>query len=246
MTAQPKPVITELVAKPTTDYDQFKTLEGNRDINKLHLSRLMASFERTPLITVIIVNEKREVIDGRHRLQVAKSLGLPIWYIVIPGYGLEEVHILNANQKNWSADDYLKGYCDMGLEHYVVYRDFKDEFGFDHNTTRTLLTGTAVSGRCTEFYEGRFEVADLDRAYKWAEQIRNVAPYYNGWKRRSFIHAMVSLFKRPQFDYSRFVMKIKSQPTRLIDCADTSRYVELIEEVYNYRCSEKNKINLRF
>lgn len=230
----------------TKDYDQFIVINGNRTKNQAHINRLLASFSAKPLISVIIVNEKMEVIDGQHRLEVARQLELPVHFIVIPGYGLDEIHILNANQRNWNADDFLDGYCSKGLEHYLAYRDFKSEFGFGHNETRTLLTGSSHSGHNTSFYEGRFEITDLDRAYKWAEMIRSIAIYYSGWKRRSFVNALITLFKREQFSFDRFVLKLKAQPTGLKDCVDVAQYIELIEQIYNYRCSDKNKVNLRF
>lgn len=237
---------TVMSVHETKNYKQFRLLEGNRQINLVHLNRLIDSFSSRPLMSIVIVNEKMEVIDGQHRISVAKELGLPVYYIIMPGYGLDEIHTLNANQRNWNADDFLAGYCSKGYEHYLAYRDFKSEFGFGHNETRTLLTGLTHSGHNTAFYEGRFEIVDLDRAYKWAEMLRSLAPYYDGWKRRSFVNALITVFKRPQFSFDRLIQKLKAQPTRLKDCVDVGQYTELLEEIYNYRCSDKNKVNLRF
>ena len=235
-----------LTVYETTDYEQFRLLEGNRGLNPIHLARLTESFAKRPLVSVVIVNEAMEVIDGQHRLAVAKALGVSVYFLVVPGYGLTEIHTLNANQRNWNADDFLAGYCSQGREHYLAYRDFKKEFGFGHTETRSLLTGVAHSGKDNAFFEGRFEIADLDRAYRWAEMLRAIAPYYDGWRRRSFINACLGIFKRPQFDYNRFLQKLKSQPTRLKDCVDIAQYTELIEDIYNYRCADRNKVNLRF
>jgi len=37
----------------TTDYFMFKTLNGNRDINQLHLTRLKESFKKDYLTTIM-------------------------------------------------------------------------------------------------------------------------------------------------------------------------------------------------
>ena len=60
----------------TTDYFLFKPIEGNRHKNLLHLSRLKKSISANYLFTVIIVNEKYEIIDGQHRFQCIKDLKL--------------------------------------------------------------------------------------------------------------------------------------------------------------------------
>lgn len=97
----------------TTDYFLFKPIEGNRNKNLLHINRLKKSMAETYLFTVIIVNEKYEIIDGQHRFECVKELKLPMHYIVCKGYGLNEVHVLNQNSKTWNADDYLTGYCNL-------------------------------------------------------------------------------------------------------------------------------------
>ena len=57
----------------TTDYAKFKTLQGNRDVNKLHVSRLKESFKTAYLLSPIVVNQYYEIIDGQHRYEAAKE-----------------------------------------------------------------------------------------------------------------------------------------------------------------------------
>jgi hypothetical protein len=71
-----------------------------------------------------------------------------------------------------------------------------------------------------------------------------VEPYYSEWKRRSFILAMLQLFKNSNFELTEFLQKLKLQPTALSNCSTTNQYVSLIEEIYNYR--RRDKINLRY
>ena len=103
----------------TTDYFLFKPIDGNRNKNLLHLNRLKKSMTENYLFTVIIVNEKYEIIDGQHRFECVKELKMPLHYIICNGYGLNEVQILNQNSKTWNADDYLAGYCNLKNENYL-------------------------------------------------------------------------------------------------------------------------------
>jgi ParB-like chromosome segregation protein Spo0J len=76
----------------TSDYTLFRTIEGNRNINLLHLNRLRQSMLEKYLFTIIIVNENMEIIDGQHRFTVCRELGLPVYYVICQDYGLAEVH----------------------------------------------------------------------------------------------------------------------------------------------------------
>jgi hypothetical protein len=83
----------------TTKYSQFKILSDNRDVNSLHVKRLVESFNDMHLVCPIIVNENMEVIDGQHRLQASIETGLPIYYIQVPGYGIREVQRFKCQSK---------------------------------------------------------------------------------------------------------------------------------------------------
>jgi hypothetical protein len=233
----------------TSDYSLFKTLNGNRDVNHLHLTRLKESIKKKHLTTIIMVNEKFEIIDGQHRFLICQELKLPINYIISKNYGLNEVQILNANMKNWQTIDYVNGYCDLGYKDYIIYRDFVSEYGFQSQVAMLLLSGQHINGTeenspSVKFKEGLFKVKDLDNAKRMAEKILMIEPYYKGYLRRSFILALFGMFKNENFEFTEFLAKLKQQPTTLQDCTNVSQYKSLIEEIYNYR--RREKINLRF
>ena len=228
----------------TTDYFLFKPIEGNRNKNLLHINRLKKSMAETYLFTVIIVNEKYEIIDGQHRFDVIQELKLPLNYIVCKGYGLNEVHILNQNSKTWTSDDYLDGYCKLGYKDYLKYKEFKELYGIGHYECMWLLNGSQLSNPTQVFFTGDFKIKNYNEACKIIEKIMLVEPYYQEWKRRSFILAMLQLFKNPNFELTEFLQKLKLQPTALSNCSTTNQYVSLIEEIYNYR--RREKVNLRY
>lgn len=228
----------------TTDYFLFKPIEGNRNKNLLHINRLKKSMAETYLFTVIIVNEKYEIIDGQHRFDVIQELKLPLNYIICNGYGLNEVHILNQNSKTWTSDDYLDGYCKLGYKDYLKYKEFKELYGIGHYECMWLLNGSQLSNPTQVFFTGDFKIKNYNEACKIIEKIMLVEPYYEEWKRRSFILAMLQLFKNPNFELTEFLQKLKLQPTALSNCSTTNQYVSLIEEIYNYR--RREKVNLRY
>jgi hypothetical protein len=241
-TFQSEPMVN-IQVHTTTDYFLFKPVNGNRNKNMLHLNRLKKSISDNYLFTAIIVNENYEIIDGQHRFQAIKELKLPLNYIIMKGYTLREVQILNANSKNWNAEDYLEGYCNLGFKDYILYRDFKNKYNFGHNECMSLLSNSR-DVKLNLFYDGKFKVYNLLEAEKKADLILLTEPYYKNCRRRSYVYAMIALFNNPNFIFSDFLQKLKIQPTALQDCNNQTSYLTLIEEIYNYR--SRNKVNLRY
>jgi hypothetical protein len=250
MRYQTEPMASFRQVHTTTDYSMFKPIDGNRNKNRLHIARLRQSMLENYLFTVIVVNEKYEIIDGQHRFECIKELELPLHYIMCKGYGLSEVQRLNANAKTWNADDYLEGYVNMGLQDYVVYKEFKEKYDIGHGECIVLLNGThfissnkKVNLR-TLFNDGKFKAHSLFDAEDIMDKILLIAPFYSGYKRRSFIQTMIILLKNENFEFTEFLQKLKMQPTALQDCTNIQQYKMLIEEIYNYK--RRDKINLRF
>jgi len=228
----------------TESYFLFKPIDGNRNKNLLHINRLKKSMQDNYLFTVITVNENYEIIDGQHRFDVIKELNLPLNYIICSGYGLREVHILNQISKTWNADDYLTGYCNLGYVDYIKYKEFKDQYDLGHNECMSVLSGRAIKTQVDNFYTGDFKIKDYNEACNIVDKIFLTAPYYEGFKRRSYIYAMMNLFRNTNFEFTEFIQKLKTQPKAMVDCTNQSQYVALIEEIYNYR--RREKVNLRY
>ena len=231
----------------TTDYFLFKSIEGNRNKNLLHINRLKESMKEKYLFTVIIVNENYEIIDGQHRFEVIRELNFPMHYIICDGYGLNEVHLLNQNSKNWNSDDYLEAYCNLNYPHYLNYAIFKDRYKFGHSVCMAIASNIASGANTAhvkDFYKGEFLFKDFKKACSLAEKIEILGQYYDGNKRRSFVLAMLQLFKNDNFEFTELLQKLKTQPTALVDCSNTTQYISLIEEIYNYR--RKVKVGLRY
>lgn len=229
----------------TEDYFLFKSIDGNRNLNLLHLNRLRKSMSEKYLFTTILVNENYEIIDGQHRFEVIRELGLPLHYIICENYGLPEVHILNATSKTWNADDYLEGYCKLGYSDYIKYRIFKNKYEFSHHICMAILgKQTQTQTYFDSFNNGNFKIVNYDKSVEIADKIILMKHFYDGYNRRSFVFALMQLLQKPQFEFTEFIQKLKLQPSALFHCANTSQYVGIIEEIYNYR--RKEKVNLRY
>jgi hypothetical protein len=262
-TIEREPMLQEHVLK-TTDYHLFSFISGNRKVNMAHARRLEKSFSKRQLLSPIIVNEHYQIIDGQHRYTVCKKLSLPIYYLVVEGYGLDEVQILNTNSSNWKKTDYLNAYCDLRYPEYLKFRRFMQQyqdFGFQacemllsHKTMsrkgeskKEFVTETNSRGYVgfRTFEEGEFTCVNYEKSCEMADNImmiKQIAPTV--LNRKAFIAALIQLFRNENFDWSEFMNKLQQQPLALVECVNVTQYKSLIEEIYNWK--RKNKVNLRY
>lgn len=229
----------------TKDYALFKNVDGNRQINDLHKKRLKKSMEEKYLINPIIVNEKHEIIDGQHRFQSAKELGYPIYYLQIEGYSLGDVQRMNQNAKNWTSLDFLDAYCDLGYDSYLRFRDFLEQYDFPFSVSLSIAIGTGYSRDHTnDFMDGKWEFTDQFYAEDRATKITALKAYTPLYNQRFFVYALLTLFKKQEFEYSQFMQKLSYQQAVLVKCSTVTQYITLIEEIYNFK--SRNKVNLRY
>jgi disulfide oxidoreductase YuzD len=238
---------TEQKVEMTTDYDQFKFLKGNREVDEAHVVRLIKSMKANDLFTPIMVNNNLEVIDGQHRLEARRRLQLIVPYINVGEYGLAEVQQINAQQKKWTIEDYTDSYIALGLKDYEVYRWFRKRYKLPHTVTVPLLSGVDYANSShlgKSFIEGSFRVRSLESAKDVAEHIEKVAPHFSGYRDRSFVLAVIRLLDKKSFSFTKFIDKIQQNPLMMKKCATSDQYIDLIEEIYNYR--SQNKVSLRY
>ena len=242
----------------TSDLNIFTSIDGNRVPNLIHVNRLTDSIKKYGMkCNPILVNEKMQVIDGQHRLMAAKNANTSVYFIIIPGSNLDDVHTLNLNQKNWSRKDFMEGYASMGLMPYIKLQAFvkkNDDYTFNDcvalcSNMGTVASTTAKDGKGKHHYkhtieEGTWIGKDFNLAQEWANKIRMIKPYYIGYNRSVFVGTMITLLSNPNFDFNEFMHKVRIQPSALVDCANREQYKTLIEDIYNFK--RRDKVNLRF
>lgn len=241
----------------TSDYGKFSNLSDNRQINRLHVKRLTASFNDRHLMCPIIVNEKMEVIDGQHRLQAAIESDKPVHYIVVNGYGIREVQILNANQKNWNHLDFLNMFCADGKQEYLEFRNFMNEFSdFGFQSCEKILSGKMGNGRQgklnghkytkRDFEEGNFQIPNLERSKRNARKLMDFKPYYSNYGNANFVAAILPLFTSKLYNHNEMLNKLSICPDKIVDAKKVQYYRAQIEEIYNYKRPKENKVSFKY
>lgn len=243
----------QLSIKWTRDYKKFKFLEGNRHTDPIHVKRLIQSMSKKALIAPLCVNEHYEIIDGQNRFEALKFLGERVFYFQVPGYGLDEVQILNTNNVTWKNSDYLNYWITMNAEHYLAVEKFLKSFPFFKIDSALKILAQKADGeyikkekapRVRLFREGLFEVPSLEQSFQIAYKLMDFKEFYAGYNKAKFIQAILGLLKFPNYDHKEMLLKLKQQPKTLVDCANTTQYILLLEDIYNYR--RREKISLRY
>ena len=234
----------------TTDYSMFSSMKHNRNVSEAHIHRLMKSVSEKQYPVPIVVNEKNEIADGQNRFEAIKALNLPVYYMVIPGLTIDDVKRLNRDNKTWNEIDYAESNASQGRSSYKQYLLFRKEFGFGHMITLSLLADHTSDQKFVNklFYDGALEVKDYELARTNANKLRACREFYDGWKMRSFVYAMLKLFKSPEYDHKRFLKKLALKPREYIrnlrlirNIVDANR---AIEDIYNYNTTSNKKVRL--
>lgn len=230
----------------TSQWQHFSFLHENRPISEAHVLALCGSYRKDSyLFSVIYVNERLEIIDGQHRFEAARRMGLPVNFMVMPGWGIREVIILNVNSSNWSLPDFLESYAKAGNENYIRFKEFSDSHPFEVTTSQVLMLGrrSGKGGTLDTFRLGKMVVTEqqVDDARKKAAKIADMQLFHPlGWTSRNFVEAMLKLFTLKGYDHVTMLERLTAHPDVLLAKARslrTDEYLQLFIDKYNFRRS---------
>lgn len=223
--------------KSTTNYTMFRYLDGNRKVRDAHVKALMRSIQKQNLLEAnpIIVNNKMEVIDGQHRLEATKRLGIPVHYSVIGDVNIETVMDLQTAKK-WTIRDVIDRWCVAGNNDYIVLRDFCDYYGVSPALAMSLLSDSSYkSGTNQALTEGRFKVTKLQQAKKFADKYIEVRKLINKKfaDSREFILAFQEISKSENYSQAQMLSKLGHSAHTLELRDNKAEYMHDLENVYN-------------
>ena len=225
----------------TKDYAQFKALTGNRAIDSSHITKLTRSILKNNMLASnpIIVNEDMCVVDGQHRLDVARYNDLEIYYIVHSSTDIEDVLLLNANSRSWKLTDYLKSYIDLGKEDYKYLKDFCDKYNFQFGFGLRLLrkSNGATRTGIAEFKAGKFVADNKEFAIETAEHIEAYRRFTENdvHRDRNFLGAILRFSVYKLVDHEEMLKKLKERDVKIERQGNLKQYLREFEDIFNFR-----------
>lgn len=227
----------------TDEYEKFHDLYGNRDLTELRVRKIMESIQAIGYIcSPIIVNEKYEVIDGQGRLESAKRMNLPVYYIVVSGIGIKECQSMNINQGNWKLKDFIYSYSKTGNINYQYLEQLMKEYSgrLTDNILERIALGTYYGGLGGQDLIKKGLLTFGEQDYIQARKLCDwLIPFVPLFKRINsldmYIGAMRFIHDHVDCDLDKLGDKIIKNQIELIPVKRIDQALEVIEKIYNVR-----------
>ena len=211
----------------TSEYSRFNMINGNRQLNNAKINRIKKDILqgldvlRFCPILVIENGDRLDIIDGRHRFYVARSMQSKVWYILVEKFSLVEIAKINSNTEKWNSNDFINCYIQQNNQHYLKLREFMEEHGLPLSVSQRLLANgkiTSDSGMdartADAFKRGKFEVKCLSEAEKFINSVK-LFNNFCSWNSRHFLIAIETILKADKCDFVELVDKFKASPDDL-------------------------------
>jgi len=221
----------------TKNYNQFKKVRGNRDVDQSHVERLKRNIADRKLDIPIIVNKRdMSLMDGQHRLEAYRQLGLPIKFILGDFEDHLDVARINANQKRWSLNNYASFHNKRGKQDYgiAIHVSEKYEVTIEAAILMLLQKSAMYKNIASDFMLGNFKIpsGNLRKAHDLGERMLIAKQYIPNYK-RAFISAFIMTNKHPDFNWDRFKSSLKVNGMKLMSATNRESYLQWFEHIYN-------------
>lgn len=222
----------------TKNYRLFKRSDENRPLDIKKHRKLLESMKRYgflkcfPIVLNRSPNGELIVKDGQHRLAIAETLGLSVYWIE------EEIDfdvaVINCTSKTWALKDYAQKFSASGLADYQELIEFSEKHGLPLGTAVGLLAGTVSWTNCqAQFYEGTFKVKDQP----WADAVAGIyGPLVlmsPALKNARFIEACMAVCRVKGFDAARLLGGAERCREKLLAYSTREAYLDMLEFIYN-------------
>lgn len=187
--------MSELKILSTKNYDDFKFVQANRELNEKHVDELTASIKRRNLLAVnpCIVGDDMEVIDGQHRIEAAKRLKETIYYFKATGLTHLDIIALNNVKLMWKTMDYFYFFLIKKYPNYILINEVMRRFGYDLRTALAIFSWDGKP-RLRDMKEGVIDVANAGSAYiliAAVEDYKTCLPFYKSFDFTTALRSLI-------------------------------------------------------
>lgn len=239
-------------ALKTADLSIFKKHESNRQICPPNLRHLVESIRGCNMLSFrpIMVDSEMRVIDGQHRLEAAKILGLEIHYQIKEDAVNGDIILINF-QKKWELEDYINYYCSLGNQEYMKIRDFSRETQLGYREICKLIKKTTGGKATLRIKHGNYRFFSKEDEQSVRELIKKreiVLIEINKYliRKENFVCsskmrcAVMEILKNSQCDLDVLISKIRLKADCIRPCVSVITYYTMLRDIYNWR--NKNPI----
>lgn len=235
----------------TRNYDMFELMEDNRDVkDEKHIKELMGSMERNGFLQSKAISVKNNggkyaVLDGQHRLEAARRLGVTVWYNIddgIPETALPDLQIA----KKWLPKDYLKHFIVKGVKSYAKVKELSDMYPKVSITTIVLLMEGAAHGEGSgvRFKTGTIKITQYEKALKTLQYTDEMHKLYkHEWLfGRTFLTEFINIIGIDGYKQRTMMEKLRYRSEEFRQMLSGEGYLKMFDQIYNYKTQVQNRI----
>lgn len=228
----------------TNDYDKFKIYEKNREIDyrhcdkKIQESLLLHGWLKT---FPMIVDRHGHIRDGQHRFLVAKKLGMEVPFMVVDNFDDDDMFGINNASKRWTYKDFLHYHMMRGDKNAKMLYEIVKEYKL---SIRTLCDLCHCNMKNVMNSQAVFRDFDKEELIYKINLINEIVDYIK-IKTERIKSSLVTIIEHPQYDHKRFMTKLSYQLDRVHSCTSVGSYIEMFQDIYNWKASEKIIFNRR-
>lgn len=218
------------------DYERFSKIKGNRQIREHHVKTLMSAIMKKDLLDVnpCIVGPDDALYDGQHRIEAAKRLKKPFYYVVSKKMKADDIANLNTAKSNWTLDDYMNYHANRGKKPYVDFRKTKNKLGIKKAGLLISLMSASDGGKgAGSFKKGELEFTSKDttRCTKIWKLASDFEPFFRNCHNRHFLVALSHFSEQEGYKHEAFVRKARKLAHFFVNARDAQSYLKTFIQI---------------
>ena len=235
-----------------TDYSRLENAEGQRDLKAKGIKELSESIAEYGICTCPIVvkhNRKYIVVDGWHRISVAKKKDLDIvCTLVEPSCTINDLMIiLNTTQINWNPEAYLNnGIVYHKNKDYIALRQIWEDTGLNLGALYEIFSNDMSNTRAKSLFEkGEWAITTKQLGNKVIRYVEELNQYISFSYKTNFVRAFAYCVAKKGFKIQQLINQCKKYPHKIYDSGDSvTGHRDMINKVYNNCCLEEEQVYL--
>lgn len=221
----------------TTNYKQFKKINGNREPDPGHVNALVKSMVENGNLTEddpIEITKDWGVFDGQTRLAACERLGIPVCYKFREGGTVKEMRVANTYRRNWNWVDYAVSFRDeQNNPHYRDLLELHAEYKLTFGILMTYCDIPAYDARWLRdvFFKGDFVITDLTNVRKMLDAYQEYVKITD-IKSRNFARAVARFMKNPTYNHHNMINKLRIHKKALNNCYLEQDYLFTLQDIW--------------
>lgn len=229
------------VVQVSTEYGEFKYNKLNRNVSERLVKKLVNSYARADWgrYVPILVDSKGQIMDGQHRFEARRRLGLPIYFIVTEAYDPSAVLRMNTIGQRWTMRDCISLSGKLGDPNALALLEDAESWGVPLGVMMSAA-GISISG--TENPAEKYTDEARDRGNTLLSHM-SIFHGYKFWKRKRFVAAFRKVSSMSRYDTIVMKRALDGRGGMLMP-QRTARDFELnLIEVYNHGLGADKRLN---